>query len=211
MTRLIDWARTHTVSTIWSCLAAHAAAYRLDGIKRQRRDKKLSGVFACERFANDWSGATDARQTLVPHSRYNELPRAELEAHGYSISAVGDHVGVDVFWRREPSLFLFLQGHPEYDADTLLKEYRRDVLRFATGQREEYPEQPIGAFSLRARDLLDDLRARALAGKTDVETELMAILAGEKSQALWARDSTQLYRDWLALVMRQCGALRDTA
>jgi homoserine O-succinyltransferase len=52
LTRLIDWAEDHTVSTIWSCLASHAAAYRLDGIERQPLDRKMFGVFACDRAAD---------------------------------------------------------------------------------------------------------------------------------------------------------------
>src|ERR1700726_2716002 len=34
MAELIDWAEHHTVSTIWSCLAAHAAVFQLDRIRR---------------------------------------------------------------------------------------------------------------------------------------------------------------------------------
>ena len=33
LARLIDWAEKRTASTIWSCLASHAAAHRLDGIE----------------------------------------------------------------------------------------------------------------------------------------------------------------------------------
>src|SRR5579872_5094920 len=32
LTDIIDWARTNTRSTIWSCLAAHAAVLHLDGV-----------------------------------------------------------------------------------------------------------------------------------------------------------------------------------
>src|SRR5579863_3769207 len=51
LTRLVDWAERHTTSTIWSCLAAHAAVRYLDGIERRRRPAKLSGVFACDKVA----------------------------------------------------------------------------------------------------------------------------------------------------------------
>ena len=37
------------------------------------------------------------------------------------------------------SLFVFLQGHPEYDPTTLLREYRRDVGRFLRRERDGYP------------------------------------------------------------------------
>jgi homoserine O-succinyltransferase len=38
--------------------------------------------------------------------------------------------------------YVFLQGHPEYFADTLLREYRRDVRRFLSGAAEVYPTVP---------------------------------------------------------------------
>src|SRR5437763_6144741 len=53
LTQIIDWAKTGTISTIWSCLAAHAAVLYLDGIERKRFAKKCSGVFASARHADD--------------------------------------------------------------------------------------------------------------------------------------------------------------
>jgi homoserine O-succinyltransferase len=47
LTDLIDWAKTNTRSTIWSCLAAHAAVLHLDGIERRRLDEKCSGTYDC--------------------------------------------------------------------------------------------------------------------------------------------------------------------
>ena len=47
LTEIIDWAEANTRSTIWSCLAAHAAVLHLDGIERQRLDAKCSGIFDC--------------------------------------------------------------------------------------------------------------------------------------------------------------------
>src|SRR5215471_7871933 len=49
LTKLIDWAECHTISTIWSCLAAHAAVLHLDGIIRCAVGEKLFGVFNCEK------------------------------------------------------------------------------------------------------------------------------------------------------------------
>ena len=43
LTEIIDWAQTNTLSTIWSCLAAHAAVLHLDGIERRRLAGKMLG------------------------------------------------------------------------------------------------------------------------------------------------------------------------
>src|SRR4029077_5803018 len=36
LTQLLEWADAHTASSIWSCLAAHAAVEHFDGIGRRR-------------------------------------------------------------------------------------------------------------------------------------------------------------------------------
>ena len=54
LTEMVDWAKTNTRSTIWSCLAAHAAVLHLDGIERQRLDAKCSGVYDCFKVADHW-------------------------------------------------------------------------------------------------------------------------------------------------------------
>ena len=52
LSRVVDWARVHTTSTIWSCLAAHAAVLHADGIERRRLKEKCFGVFDCQLAAD---------------------------------------------------------------------------------------------------------------------------------------------------------------
>ena len=54
LTEIIDWAEANTRSTIWSCLAAHAAVLHLDGIERHRLNAKCSGVFDCTKTGDHW-------------------------------------------------------------------------------------------------------------------------------------------------------------
>src|SRR5271154_5038911 len=44
--QLVEFAERSTISSIWSCLAAHAAALHLDGVERVRFSQKLCGVYA---------------------------------------------------------------------------------------------------------------------------------------------------------------------
>ena len=46
LVEVIDWAKTNTLSAIFSCLAAHAAVLHLDQIERRRLSGKLVGVFS---------------------------------------------------------------------------------------------------------------------------------------------------------------------
>src|SRR5215472_1170016 len=99
LAELIDWAEHHTVSTIWSCLAAHAAVLHLDGIGRHPLAEKCIGVFDCAARADHPLTAGQAR-FAVPHSRWNELRESELQAHGYEVLTRSPQAGVDTFVRR---------------------------------------------------------------------------------------------------------------
>jgi homoserine O-succinyltransferase len=85
-TRLAEWAESNTYSTVWSCLAAHAAVLHLDGIVRVRRNDKLFGIFECARAAeHPLTSATPSRFRL-PHSRWNGAPEEDLTACGIAYS-----------------------------------------------------------------------------------------------------------------------------
>ena len=127
---IIDWAEHHTVSTIWSCLAAHAAVLHLDGIERRPLGCKRSGVFPVASTREHALLAGGGPFRNVPHSRLNDLEAADLAAHGYVVLTQSASAGVDMFVKQWGSLFVYLQGHPEYDAAALAREYRRDIARF---------------------------------------------------------------------------------
>ncbi len=169
LTAIVDGAREHTASTIWSCLAAHAAVLHRDGIVRRPLQEKLSGVFDCDTVAALPQLPIGAPRLRVPHSRHNDLPERALTGSGYHILTRSAAAGVDMFARAERhSLFVFLQGHPEYDGGSLLREYRRDVGRFLRGEREHYPAFAAGLFR-RARGgggaSVSQARARRTAGR----------------------------------------------
>jgi len=164
LAKLVDWARQNTISTVWSCLAAHAAVLYAEGIARRPLNAKKFGVFDCE-IVSAHPLTTGMKPRLsVPHSRYNDLPERALAAGGYRLLTRSTAAGADAFVREEQggSLFVFFQGHPEYETDTLAREYRRDVGRFLRGKQEHYPAAPEGFFNDAATALVDDFRARAV-------------------------------------------------
>ena len=142
MVELAEWASTHTLSVLWSCLSAHAAVLHLDGITRRRLPRKLSGLYSIETNGGHALLAGVDRTIWIPHSRYNDLPEEALRAAGYAILGRSDAVGVDMFMKATPSLFVGLQGHPEYDGHSLMREYRRDlrnILRMSATTIQIYP------------------------------------------------------------------------
>ena len=125
---VLDWAESNTVSTILSCLAAHAGVLHTDGINRHPLSDKQFGVFEFARAAAHQLTAGYGERVRFPHSRWNEVQAEALNACGYSVLTQSAEGGVDSFVKKKKrSLFLHFQGHPEYGAQTLLKEYRRDI------------------------------------------------------------------------------------
>jgi homoserine O-succinyltransferase/O-acetyltransferase len=138
----------------------------------------------------------------VPHSRYNDLPEAALASSDYRVLTRSASAGVDAFARPERhSLFVFFQGHPEYDGDTLLREYRRDVGRFLRGEREEYPAAPQGYFGDAAVAAADSFRVRALDDRREsliAEFPMHALEAGIKGA--WHAPAVRIYENWLRIL-----------
>lgn len=197
---LIDWACGATCSTVFSCLAAHAAALHLDGLERQRLPAKQTGVFEFEVLGESPLIRGARRTVRTPHSRHNALPAASLTARGYQVLTGSAEAGVDICVRPGRSLLVFLQGHPEYDADSLLREYRRDVGRCLRGERTSAP-RPCGYFDASTERALDAAsEAAAGGGGPDHFKRCDEIAAGFLPAAPWRAHAVRLYRNWLALV-----------
>ena len=164
LTDVLDWAERNTVSTILSCLAAHAGVLHSDGILRQPLDDKQFGVFESSKVCDARTNPARPRSLRFPHSRWNEVRESSLSACGYSVLTKSALAGVDLFaMRKKKSLFVHFQGHPEYGTRTLLKEYRRDIKRFLRQERETYPTTPHGYFDDAAAELLAEFKEAALA------------------------------------------------
>lgn len=202
--RLVDWAGENTISTIWSCFAAHAAVFRLDGVKRQRFDDKLSGVFECTKVGDHSIISAAPAQWPVPHSRYNTLGEDLLNQTGYTLLSRGPRIGADTFFKHSRnSLFLFFQGHPEYDHGILFREYCRDIDRFLSGQCRSYPRMPEGYFT---QDIINRLtilkekaqRAPSLALLSAFD-ELLATSIGQS----WREPGRRVSAGWLSYIAAQ--------
>jgi homoserine O-succinyltransferase/O-acetyltransferase len=206
LTALFDWAEARTFSTVLSCLAAHASVLHRDGIVRRRLAAKCSGVFATELVARHEIVEGFGPANSMPHSRWNGLDEDELAAKGYLTLTRSDRAGVDIFVRDGLSLQVFLQGHPEYDADTLAREYRRDLLRFLGGATSAPPQIPHDYFPPPLAELLAAFAERAASTADDPGSNFPS-LALAITSASWRGTSVRLFRNWLAAVARRKAAL----
>jgi homoserine O-succinyltransferase/O-acetyltransferase len=202
--RVLNWSRENTASTVWSCLAAHAAVLHMDGIERQKSERKHCGVFDCLRISDHPLTAGVPPKFRLPHSRWNGLPEADLIRSGYTILTRTDVAGVDCFAKEGKSLFVFFQGHPEYHADTLTLEYRRDVGRYLRQESSMYPMIPSGCFDQTTVWELRKIQQEAAARSHEETLGLLAkLLAPTGRRNGWSATATTLYRNWLQEVHRR--------
>lgn len=198
---LLEWARKKTYSTIWSCLAAHAAVLHMDGIERVRSGQKHSGIIDSTRAAEHPITENLPARFRLPHSRWNGLPEADLIRTGYQVMIQAVGAGADCFVKQEQSLFLFFQSHPEYELETLLLEYRRDVLRFLRGETSRYPNIPQGYFGHQTvHELSEVQREAAMRPYEETLARIRALLTTDGVEDSWSETATTLYRNWLQYI-----------
>jgi homoserine O-succinyltransferase len=203
---LLRWAQRNTVSTIASCLAAHARVLAFDGIVRQPLAEKCSGLFGQRVICNHPLCAGMPETVEMPHSRMNDISSAALVACGYRPLIESDEIGWTLAVKDDTDhLCVLMQGHPEYGPQTLLAEYRRDVRRFLGGERPDYPQLPDNC--------APPLLAQALHAFADEATagwplpELMASfppIDALRLRAPWRQPAEILYTNWVNMVRHRC-------
>jgi homoserine O-succinyltransferase len=202
LTNVLDWAERNTLSTVLSCLAAHAGVLHSDGIERYRLGDKRFGAFEFP-VANDHVLTRRVEGMIrFPHSRWNEVRPDALESCGYTILTQSEEAGADCFVKtKKQSLFVHFQGHPEYQAHTLFKEYRRDIKRYLRCERETYPTAPVGYFGDDAAECLVEFQQKAIANRSEAAmTEFPETFLTGSLQNAWRSSAVKVYSNWLALI-----------
>jgi homoserine O-succinyltransferase/O-acetyltransferase len=203
-TKVLAWAEENAHATVWSCLAAHAAVLHMDGIGRIKRNDKVFGIFECAHVSHHSLTTGTPSSFRLPHSRWNGVPEDQLKDCGYKVLTRSAHAGVDTFIKQQKKLFVFFQGHPEYDSDTLLREYRRDVGRYLKGEASRYPLMPQSYFDDATVDELTALQEKAVATRSEtLLPEIAAVLGTKKIENTWQSSAAGIYRNWLAHICAQ--------
>jgi homoserine O-succinyltransferase len=135
---IMDYSARNVFSTLYICWGAQAGLYHRFGVPKHMMESKLSGIYPHRlRVANHklFRGFDDV--FYVPHSRYTEVRRADVEkCPQLEVLCDSDEAGVAVVMARETGE-IFITGHLEYEADTLAKEYCRDL---AQGLEPDVPK-----------------------------------------------------------------------
>ncbi len=200
---VIAWAMQSTTSVLCSCLATHALMKQLYGISRQPLPRKKWGVYnhRVTQFRHPLLRNINTRFD-APHSRYNAITRAQLEAAGLTVLVEGEEGGVHMVVSPDQFRIIFFQGHPEYDYNSLLKEYKREVLRFIHGELDSYPPHPEHYFPDKAAAIADEYEQIVLASRASgtaippfPEKTLQRYVDNT-----WGDTGRALFNNWLGLV-----------
>ncbi len=156
---IIDWAYDNVTSTLCSCLATHAVLQFRYKQKRKPLPAKRWGVYK-HRVVNKHHPLVSGVNTKfdVPHSRFNDVSHSQFESAGLNILVESQIAGVHLATSADGFRIVFFQGHPEYDAISLLKEYKREVGRFIRGEIDEYPPIPENYLRQRSEAILEEYR-----------------------------------------------------
>ena len=125
---IMEWSLSHVHSTFHICWGAQAGLYYHFGVQKKPLEKKMFGIFP---HVADYKRSILVRGFddvfMVPHSRHTTIDRADLEEISeLKILASSEEAGVFAVSTKKGRQ-IFITGHPEYDADTLKREYVRDV------------------------------------------------------------------------------------
>lgn len=156
---VIDWAYHNVTSTLCSCLATHAVMQFRHRQQRQRLADKCWGVFPHEVIDRHHPLVNDVNTLFdVPHSRFNEITREQFEAVGLQVLVESPGAGVHLAVSEDLFRIVYFQGHPEYDINSLLKEYKREINRFISGDCPDYPPFPDNYFGIQSQAILQEHR-----------------------------------------------------
>lgn len=204
---VVEWAKDAVTSTMCSCLASHALMEMLYGVKRRGLDRKRWGVY--QHVHRDRETTHPLLKDVntrfdIPHSRWNTLDPELLEEANLRILVISRQDDVHLATSPDGFRFIFSQGHPEYDINSLLKEYKREVFRFAEGTRATYPPYPQNYFSERCERLCRDIEKTARRLKSQ-GLALSSEHFQEDDFALclhntWGDTGKAVFNNWLGLI-----------
>ena len=195
----VEWSYNNVTSTLCSCLATHAVLEFRYSQKRQAMSEKCWGVFphtVIDRTHPLMSGVNTCFD--VPHSRYNQITKEQLKSASVKVlveSEVGAHLCVSEDLLR----IVFLQGHPEYDTISLLKEYKREVVAFLEHARDDYPPFPKNYLNVQNQAILNEYKNKLLSKEfsiKDFPEELIVKTLGNT----WHDATSAIINNWIGCV-----------
>ena len=145
---IFEFAKKSVTSTMFICWGAQAGLHYYYGINKHMLPSKLFGVYKHKKLVkyDPLLKGTDDR-FYMPHSRHTTVYEEDIKkCKDIVLLAASKEAGASII-RSKDNKFVFITGHAEYDRDTLLLEYERDLAKgldiappenyFIEGKRKE--------------------------------------------------------------------------
>lgn len=138
LTEIMEYSKSNVFSTLHICWGAQAGLYYHYGINKHELPSKLFGVYK-HKLKDKKSELTRGfdEEFYAPHSRHTQVEKADiLKIPELKILAESDDTGAHIISTKDKRR-IFVQGHAEYDRETLKLEYDRDIRK---GLRIDVPK-----------------------------------------------------------------------
>ena len=128
ITEIFEWTRTHVTSTFYICWAAQAGLYYNHGINKYVLPKKMFGIFPHRLKTNKYPITTGCDDVInIPHSRHTAISPNDIDANCELETIIQSQEAGPYMIVEKNGKNIYVTGHIEYSADTLDKEYKRDL------------------------------------------------------------------------------------
>jgi homoserine O-succinyltransferase len=128
LSEIMEYTKRNVFSTMHICWGAQAGLYHHFGIDKYVLPEKIFGVYK-HVVRNDKSQLTRGfdEEFFAPHSRHTQIRRSDVEKEAaLDILAESDKAGLHIVATKDLRS-VFVQGHSEYERNTLKYEYERDL------------------------------------------------------------------------------------
>lgn len=211
--QVVDWAYDNVTSTLCSCLTTHAVLEFRYGQKRHPQKQKKWGVFEHQLEPLQHPLTCDVNTEFqVPHSRWNAVTPEQFAAAGLPVLVTEKDDGcVHLATSEDGIRLVFFQGHPEYDTISLLKEFKREVNRYLSGDLEQFPPFPEFYFGQFEKAVFNEYRYRLDLAKQQgqplpefPEAKVLPYLKNS-----WCDTADAMVGNWLGLIYQLTHKDRD--
>lgn len=203
--KVLSWARSKVRSSLCSCLATHAAVKVFYDVDRKHMGDKCWGVFSHDIMLKKHLLLKNVNSPIMMcHSRFNDISQKDFEKHDVDVLIGSQQAGVQLACEKDMKVVYF-QGHPEYDDISLLKEYKREIIRFISRQRSDYPPMPESYFDPSLEAAIEKYRQQVCSA-SDYKGLLELFPESELMRRLdnpWKHSAQTIFANWIEWLLSE--------
>lgn len=210
LTAVFDAAEEHVTSTLLSCLSTHAYMLHKHVVARQPVTdsngdrKKQWGVYAHQPSNRNHPLLRGLGNTVdVIHSRWNDISEANFTAAGMKVLLKSHEAGVHMAVSHDGLRTVCLQGHPEYEDISLLKEFSRDARLYHERKLAAKPPLPEHYLHGSALQLAEHFRKHLEPGEAYPPYPEQMIASTIVNR--WEAGRTVMFANWIRAVYEITG------